>query len=332
MKKILPVIFLVLFAWSCEKESYLIEPLARIKAIDGRLAFPDEELFINKLAELESASSEAREKWSNSFDYESINGLLNKLIEDDLEGETKEYIDYGQGHKILLNSEGLVQIGNEVILYKNGMKYYLDQEKFNGLENKEDIELSEKRGFYEIRKSTSTDKSARLFDANLDGSIGNGGDQFEFSLSDGSLRKFVTEFVSTYETFSYSGSCNAFDTRVILIMRIKLEGRPNRRRSWVLAPEPRNISWNTNFSNLILRAYNPCAGPPFYQNFPVTGGTATGSITNFSNGIGDVQIAAFRGNLESVSNGYGFWYGSVTGPVTQVYTNSNPDISHTVNF
>ncbi|MBT1697640.1 hypothetical protein KK083_12180 [Fulvivirgaceae bacterium PWU4] len=330
MKKTSLILITLLCALACSDPG--VDPqkaTSDVKVIDGRLVFSSEEALIAAFEKLQSGDVVETANWERGHTFNSLKTALENDIDNgDL---TRSYGEYPLSHQIILNSDGIVQAGEEVILYYGEAKYYLPVAKFNAIKATRDmIPLAERKGVYKIvRIENGYAENARQISADLAGNVGTGGDQFQFTLGDGSERKYITEPVSTYETFGGQLGCSPYyDTRLTLYLRLKLEGRVNSRRSWSACPDVRTVSWNVSTPSMSCYAYPPCS--PFAASIPVTTYYSSGSTSNATSNIW-VPLASSRQWLEYETSTYsGYWAGSISGTTYQ--SQNNVSVPHTVYF
>jgi hypothetical protein len=303
--------------WSCMNyEIPLEEPLKpEPYAQNGRLVFSSTESFINYLGKFEKGNTAELERALSFLAFVPLKTAVHEVTESSIADE------FDQAHLSLLNRDRLLQIGEEVILYKNQKKYYLSADVFDAGVDWQEFEMSGKIGSYKATNLTvDMSEEGRFFNAPLDGDIGVGGAQYEFTLPDGSFRKFVNEFWSFSETlYPIQAACSndAYLVRQNLYLRIKLEGRPSRKRSWTSAPEPPDVAYNLSLSDIRLNFYPPCSpGLASTLLSPVI--VADSGRT--SNGIVYVHITSWADSMEDyLSYISGSWTGFAVGSVTQTY-------------
>jgi hypothetical protein len=123
MKTLSRIVVLSMLLWvsACvEPVSENANPSKEVRSIDGRLAFPNDETFFAKLNELKQMSYADGTRWSSQFGFTNLQTSLNNSYDADgsLPADLQAYQDYSPAHQLVLNGGGLVQVGDNVVLYK----------------------------------------------------------------------------------------------------------------------------------------------------------------------------------------------------------------------
>lgn len=300
-----------------------VAELNDIEIIDGRLSFRDEEAFQKAINDLETGKGEELISRITRLGHISLESTMNNLlVTKDLPANFAQYLDYDLGHRVLLNASAMVQVGNDVIKYHEGLKYFQDISLFGASE----ITKSERVGSYIITNySTETSETGRYVGANLSGTPGSGGAQYDyFYLGDGSHRKFVNEWIATVDSGPITNCFSNGTAR--LRLRLKLEGRTRSSRPWSIAPDPRKLEYSFTMNNLNVVYYTGSCNAPTYNsvsfgNVTVPPTTISGETTgNYS-----YQVAYQNHSLMNVSQSrsWGYWTGDAVGSITQTYLYSD---------
>ena len=281
-------------AWACvdqnSSELATTQVTPKISVVDGRVKFADTKTFGETLKALDAMDRQQQLKWAADLGHTTLQSAVNKYNATDTEltQEQETYMYYGMTHQLILNDKGMVQVGDDVILYKEQTKYYMTESEFNALSDPADITKSQRLGKYRItlmvpKSEVNGDPNARLWDAPTDGGYGTGGDMYEFTLSDGSFRKLTTVFIGHSDLQGFVDYClnnenlpPYYEFANDLQLLLKLEGRANRRRSWSLANEPRSADWNLNITNILLWGPDECGSNN--SVYYTTGGNWTNSM------------------------------------------------------
>ncbi|MBT1696415.1 hypothetical protein KK083_05980 [Fulvivirgaceae bacterium PWU4] len=326
IKKILYVAVIATATASCSEP---VAPTAHrdVSVVDGRLVFRDNESFNNLLDGLQSANAAEVIQKLNGFDYVSLEQTVSPLYgSKDMPVTLQRYNDQlPQVYRRLLNSEGIIQIGDDVIKFLDGIKYYQNVNEFG----KAEITSSKNIGHYGMKSlESASGNSGRKVSGWLNGTLDYGGDQYEFLLGDYSRRKYVNEWNVSYETGAHAiGSCDPYSTTVKLWTKIKLEGRPNLHTSWVLAPEARTVSWSLQISNAYVYYYKGCNGDTnnpnthYFTNYN-TGGSRVYTTNDPGTGSHEFYTLSFTDDMDwPFAFDKGILQACVVGSITQDYTN-----------
>lgn len=318
------VMLILLSVWACVDQQNVTVPSSNtgVSLVNGRVAFASVESFKAITDGVLKMSLDDQVKWAHSLGHSSMYD-----VEEMRDGD--DYRIFSPIQKLFLNKQGLVQIGDNVILHRAGVLYFMKAKNYDDLSNPEDIiaKADRKAEFgYTVMQHKADGENARLFNAPITngGGPGYGGDQFVFYLGDGSQRKFVTEFVGWYSQYGQNGeycptngAYYAGDWYCYFYMNIKLEGRTSSKRSWSSCPDTRSANWNVSFTNLTLPGYDRCNN---YGSYPQPDASNVNSYSNINNGLYQVFITSA---VVRQYNHPAEWDGTVTGTVYQLLVNGS---------
>jgi len=323
MKKKLLSVLLVCMAFSCS------DPLGNsnvpgtddISVIDNRLVFKNEDSYRNALDELSKMTPDKRFEWSKQFAFSSLESSLVKLDDRDEFMEKNGWDGLNPTHPFVLNDKGLIQIGNDVVLYQGGKKYQLEITAYN--DDKNSITGNATAGTYgwEAHSIPVEDNARPITAPNNglhDGTYGCGGTQHVFQLSDGSWRKWIYVFRGSYESFGPTGACDATSATMRLWLCMEQYGRTKTSKPWSNCPDNRNLSWNVNLTNVNGRYAPQCQTSAVLR--PVT------TLTNLSgtyNGANfhyfGIEVANYGQIVDEYNTKTFSWSADCTGTMTQTY-------------
>lgn len=322
LRKNLLFVFLACVAFSCS------DPIAdgnvlgtdNISVIDDRLVFTTEDTYRLALDELSKMTPDKRFEWSKKFAFRSLESSLIKLDNREEFVAKNGWEGLNPAHSFVLNDQGLLQIGNEVVLYQAGKKYYLELTAYNA--DKNSITGSTNVGTYGWEPGrTPVDDNARPINAPnnglAEGTYGCGGHQHEFQLSDNSWRKWIYVFRGSYETFGPTGACGAKSANLKLWLCMEQYGRTKTSKPWSNCPDNRNLSWNVNLTNVVGRFAGQC------QTWVTTQSVTPYNLSGTYNGANfhyfGIQVAGY-GQITDPYNTKTFtWSAECTGTMTQTY-------------
>jgi len=331
LRKIVRKVFVfgaLYLAWACVDQNsngLSDQPSPKISVVNGRVKFADQATFFETVRSFDGMDSKHQLQWASALGHTTLQSAIDRYQSSDenMPKEFQTYSYYGIAQKLILNNNGLVQIGDDVILYRDQKKYYMTEAEYNALSDPSDIMKSERQGNYRITimASKSDDPNARLWDAPTDGNYGSGGDQHEFQLGDGSWRKFTTVFIAHSDFHGFAGWCNNnpdlapyYMYYSDLQLMLKLEGRVSKKRSWSHAAEPRDVAWNINLS-AALAGYDECGGPQaeyYNPSLSISGSDNTGALADYY-----VSVVP---TFQATGTGAPYvWNGNVTGTVDHTY-------------
>lgn len=294
-----------------------------ITVIDNRLVFKTEDIYQATLNQLSIMTPDKRFEWTKQFSFNSLEGTMIKLESRDEYAEKYGWNSLNPAHSFVLNDQGLIQIGNDVVLYRNGNKYYQNVVAYNA--DKNSITRSANIASYGWQTGSTrvTDASARPITAPNnglnDGTYGCGGAQHEFQLSDGSWRKWIYVFRGSYETFGPGGACGGSSANIRLWLCMEQYGRTKTSKPWSNTTDNRNLSWNVNLTSVVGRYAPQCNTGAL--TVPITSGLTnlSGTQNAATYHYFGVQVAYF-GQIIDVYNTKTFsWTAQCTGTMTQTY-------------
>ncbi len=282
-----------------------------LKTAQGRFVFTSAKAFVNTLDLLSKKSVHEARAFILKYNIATLEALNSRQGNDQSSDFIRNESDFSLPYiySLLLNESGEVQIGNEVIVYKDGVKYYFPVEEYHaGLslasaKKKKDIEIKS------ISKKNSTNNSRISFSDNgLDARW-----QREFyqqSYQNNGTRKFVHEIVSFtdyYDFYDPVTGLSGYTFYTQLFLRIKLEWKG--RRNWNPAGEYRDISYNLTKDIYLRNVVFPYTSQYAFIPF-------TGNISDFRTQNSDlqVQLGGFSGNTV---NGGVYWEVDLRGNIYQ---------------
>ncbi|HMR92223.1 MAG TPA: hypothetical protein PKC69_07905 [Chitinophagaceae bacterium] len=227
------------------------ETATRIKVEDGRLVFENYNSFYETLNNLRLNRNKTRNLPEDTAGFNSLGSEFAKvslLIGDsEVSSETNDLLSFGFPEEFLLvlNKEGEVQIGNEIIWYQNHNKFFIstaDKDKLK--EFKKNTDLVHKR----------VPAGSQVVDLNFNNNSGVAVENLTYLGYGGSLdarhqrefvsqapvhgrRKYVHEIITFFDGYYNTGTHLIWSTYITL--RIKLEWKGSK---WRPASELRNIN------------------------------------------------------------------------------------------
>ncbi|WP_338766390.1 hypothetical protein WAF17_03675 [Bernardetia sp. ABR2-2B] len=250
MKK-LSIVFLLFFLFSsCEQQEELTSLEIATKKTDNltikdkRFVFDNQEHFQSFMQSFTNKSEQELENWSKSNTVKSL--LITGVSEE------FEQFNFPTAFKAIINENGEYQIGNSIVWYNDGFKYFVNnEEELKSI--KENPSLSTKKAKVE---SKIVGKMPSLQRVVLGANTIDARHQREFfqNNNSGSKRKYVHELVTYTE---YLGAYhpifgNGYTIISYLYLNIKLEYKGNRRRSrWKPAGESRRVFYSLSGSSTI---------------------------------------------------------------------------------
>ena len=308
---------LLLFACADDNEVLLTEPnsTTTIKSIDGRLVISDTDQFYQIFRALSNYTNEQLETWSENLAYKPLNkalsdfsqvdGATNPALEDLLE------FNFPQAYLYLLNEQGLMQVGDEIIFFQKGQQHYVDHHNVRDIrEIKTNPDLIKKSFDVQV-SSYSPDISINNERTDLGLIDLDARWQREFDIQShmgvpiSGRRKYVHEII-TFTSINIS----------VVELQVKLEFKGSR---WREAGEKRNITFALNTDTRMLRASTGshyCARTTKNINF---------SLTNYT-GVYRNQIGLFMDEpLGCQQIQYdSFWRIEVTGSIRHAISGDDP--------
>ena len=228
-------------------------PGADIEARDGMLYFANEDLYQDKLTELERMSVAEKENWIGQFHFKPLRNITRNLK--DVEAYAKDQGLEGliPAHWLLLNENRTVQLGDDIVYYGDGFKYYMTSNDYKNLPDKRAIVNSERKLQYGSMKAVTKEELAegRYIDAWNKGDIGWGGSQHEFGYNNMNY-KFTDQWYAKTESVSGTlSACGEGKLRSRLYLQIRLDQKPTGYfQSWSSSSAERSYSYSVTMSGL----------------------------------------------------------------------------------
>jgi hypothetical protein len=282
---------------SCKKEPFQKEnpvqaSLAEgIRTANGRLVFKDNEAFYKTMEVLDKSNDETRVNFEKKPGFISFRNAINNVAEDHAYSVAEtELMNMPPAIQLMLNSNGEVQVGNDIIWYNNGTKYYVpetDAAQLEKIKQNPDMAAAAKKSSYFLKfskpKSNTGTSSGGIVPNWV--YLSNSADarhQREFWQNSPAAgnRKYVHE-LGVYTDYYYvaPNTCGqaTYSYYTGCYLYIKMEWRGRR---WKPAGETREINYNINCSG----STSVARGCGIVDNFgfnvnPVANTTSNGTYT-----------------------------------------------------
>src|ERR1043165_7402497 len=147
MFKKLSLLCLVLMAMSCGKDENVTASKlpADVSVRDGRLAFTSEEKYVSAVTALELMKPAEQKSWLSGFEFKSLANALSSQPNPDAFKLENGMADLPPVMTTILNSDRLIQFGDDVVYYGDKIKYYMKVDDLNKLSDKMDIMKSDRQ-------------------------------------------------------------------------------------------------------------------------------------------------------------------------------------------
>jgi hypothetical protein len=314
---------------SCKKDSFTQDTgTAKVEITlskaNGRLVFPDVPSFYKTLERLDKTTPAELDKFEQQYGFSSFRSSIAKAgVTHNYTAAEEDLAMLPPGIQTVLNSTGEVQIGDDLVWYAGGTKYYAEKKDEALMARiKQNPEICTKKGKYTVTPvkpaGNSTQPPANINEGHTPNTIyiTNGADarhQREFWQNSPAAgwRKYVHE-VAAYTDYSYvaSNTCGqaTYYYYTGCYLYIKLEWRGTK---WRPAGESREINYNLTCSGSTSVARG--CGIVDYLGFNTTpsGSTVQNSQLNLT-------LAGFSGYTVSNSAYYPIgWAINIEGTIYQ---------------
>ena len=306
--------------YACKKQNDLnptsqeiVAPVLKQPAVtDGRVVFSSDKEFFSTVEALSKKSNAEIKQWASQIPIQDLESFLtNEENQEKQPALFKSLSDFAfpYEYRMLLNSKGEIQIGDEVVVYTNGYKYYVPKQTNAVVTD-----------FAAVKKKVHIDtKIIDKNNSNVSGRIGFGDNSldaywqkqfYQESYQNIGNRKFVHEIKSFTDYASFYdpiGGIRGYTFYTELNLRVKLEWKG---RKWYSgAGETRNINYNLVKDIYLRNVKYPYASA--YANIPFTGNI---SDTRTQNSDLEIRLGAFSGN--TVTGGV-YWEVDLRGSIYQ---------------
>jgi hypothetical protein len=317
MKKISFMFLCLGLVLGCNEESQLDQKTSdNITVENGRLVFKDTDLYFQTIESLGKMDGKALKDWSQQHSFNSLMRHFESIQGKDVELTPLEetYISLPTSYLMVLNKDGEVKIGDQIVWYEKSAKHYVSNEE-ELREVKADPSKSKNRGHFSI--------ASKALEGN-DEAHGRKSDQpplvlgsvwalqqhqFTYSCVNSSTRKYVNELNATLDEKKNNG--NGFSYHTILYLSMKLEWLSS--KGWKDAGEYRFFSYNFN-SHLLFVANGT---PPNYVDTNYTSGLFE------QNGVNNVVL--FEGKNDYFNGDDAPYYDvTITGTIYNAISQSQP--------
>lgn len=269
MKKLLTLILSAAIIVGCNDDEIMTSTFRdQETANDGRrLAFKDTRSFFETLDRLDAMSFDELNAWEKNNEVFSMKKYIESIQGDDtpFTDEEQEYIKLPSSYLMLLNKNGEVRIGDTIVWYSKGVKYYaLNENQMQSI--RKDPSKSLLTNTYTIQRIAVPENAERLDSPNGLFEMGAGGlaagyqRPFKYCYNN-TDRKYVNELAGIVDNvINFPGNAlhpPGYTFRARLYLRMKLEWKGS--GSWKTAGEYRFI--NYNLTTTISFNFNPGFGP-----------------------------------------------------------------------
>lgn len=283
---------------STSKENEKISEVQNPVVENSRMVFSSHDAFYKFVDAIDNNDPAIGEKLRRIQGFTSLYDRIKSydLSENELPASLNNYLEFGlpESFQRVLNADGEVIIGDQLVWYYNSYKYYINKAESGKLqvvkENPDVTDVRKTKVGKELAPVNikSTDQ-ARVWMGLTNGPDARHQREFWQYAPAAGNRKYVHEIQAYTDTY-FDGVFYQWNSRVIL--RIKMEWRGKR---WQPAGETRQISYNLTSSNVFY-------GPPFGYLIPANT-TFTGNVTQSGDVSRMVAQAAGSGTFGS-GNGW----------------------------
>jgi hypothetical protein len=260
-----------------------------------RLAFKDLNDLYKTLGEIDKMNEKQIVEWEKSHNHASFRKHLYSLgIDDELSKAEQSLEQLPVSHQVLLNRNGELKVGDKIVWYHLGKKYYAnDEAQLKKIQaNPQQAEAKDKYTFQDVdvkeAPKTEGNYGVDFLDARYQ-------KEFQAVAPGAGCRKYVHEIkgiVDGWYSYNDPGCGSGVTFYVKLLLTIKLEWKNCRRTNWHAAGEQRTVYWNLNKNIRLRNVVAPCTA--WEVNLPFTGVEATGPFSTTSNI--DVVLGSYAGN------------------------------------
>ncbi|WP_126972922.1 hypothetical protein [Gynurincola endophyticus] len=308
-------VFLALLTFSaCKKNEYVQE-----QQVSSRLVFSNVEELFQTLEQVEKLNDQQLKDWESQRQHASFRTYSHNWKDNyNPSKEEESLLALPTAYQVLLNKDGEFQVGDTIVWYNQGVKYYVGADQGDLLRKiKRNTLLAVSKGEYSLSTITTLDapkEETINYPLNfLDASYQRPFTQQSSTQGTG-CRKFVHEIVGivdNWNTFSDPGcgTINSFYVRILL--RIKMEWRNCNNNNYRPAGESRTVSYNLNKNIYLRNVYPPCG--TLEATIPFTGIQSSAPFTTTSNV--DVVLGGYAGNARPIATPY--WEVSLSGTIYQ---------------
>jgi hypothetical protein len=280
---------------SCKKQSPINETPApatlseNIKTSNGRLVFKDNDAFYKTMEYLDKSGETARADFQEQYGFTSFGkAIQNEPDTYDHTPDENTLMNMPPAIQTLLNRDAEVQVGDDIVWYNNGTKYYVPETDAAQLEQiKQNPALADKKSSYFLEynkpKNNATSDNGGITPNWI--YLNNGADarhqlQFWQNAPAAGWRKYV-HGVSSYTDYYYvaSNTCGqpTYQYYTACYLDIKMEWKGSK---WRPAGETRQITCNLTCqgSTTVARGCGIVDYPGFYIT-PVISTTSNTTYT-----------------------------------------------------
>jgi len=248
MKKIILILAIPFALFSCRKDvnSTNSENIPELQVQNNRMVFRDLATLDHKIAEFDKNGMQASMEFKKQFPgFKNLGELLENAA------ENHELRKFGFPHYMLsiLNESGEFQVGDTIVAYLKGYKYYIpgnDEAILNRIRTDgsfaESYSLRAKAGVMPVTLRSTSQEAVSSVNLGLSSGV-DARHQLQFwaQAPAAGWRKYVHEIQSYYDNWVNGAGCNGYVWRSRLYLRMKLEWKGS---DWQPAGETRNINYS----------------------------------------------------------------------------------------
>jgi hypothetical protein len=196
---------------------------------NGRLVFKDFRAYSSTISALNKMDNEGLKKWDQQFRFNSLNQSLASIDHQgpELSSDMEEYFEFPTSHWHVLNSQGEVKIGDDIIWYNKGVRHAVPSED-DLLMIKANPEKSLKKETYTIsypKFENDANAEKRLEIGHGQGYSGNGL-VFNHCYNNG-VKRYINDMLSFAEVWFADGEGFVYQTTLFLRLRLHYRSSGN---------------------------------------------------------------------------------------------------------
>lgn len=246
------IVSISIFACSEEKIGVNKNDRTDVSVENGRISFKDSKAYFETISALNKMDERSLASWQSKYKINSLMKYFEENQMSDSELKHEDLINFPYGYTSVLNSDAEVKIGDALVWYNQGTKYFVsngDESLLQALKLDPSLNSSQivklKYTIKKIEPKNEAYSSSRInYPANS--GVGTNGYQFQFSYClNGTQRKYINELYAIQD--QVAGILGGYQYHTSLTLRMKLEYRTSK-GAWRVAGENRNINYSVTES------------------------------------------------------------------------------------
>jgi hypothetical protein len=207
MKRVFFVFCILIGAIGCQDETLQSEQVkSDVSVENGRLSFKDTKTYYSTISTINGMNDADLKNWEARYKINTLSKYFESNQTQENEMRHKDLVNFPIGYSMVLNSDAEVKIGDTIVWYNQGVKYYFPKNDETSLNSvKSDISLRDSHKLqlkYSVTKLEPSPKAEENYRINVPAGNGPGTNGYQYTFAycqNGTTRKYIHELYSVLD-------------------------------------------------------------------------------------------------------------------------------------